>query len=119
VGTPTIKAAFRAAFSLWLRTASAGVLALTRLGHGEGSGADLIPKLKAASGAKFEWNEAMLNPLLRAMEKQGLIESEWRESPSGRRRKCYRVLEAGRQFRAAKREEWMAIHRVQTGLWIR
>ena len=45
----------------------------------------------------------MLYPVLHWMEKEGLIESEWRVAESGRKRKYYWLLKEGRKAFMEKR----------------
>jgi DNA-binding PadR family transcriptional regulator len=53
-----------------------------------------------------------LYPLLRRLEKQGLLTSEW-STTEARPRKYYRVSQAGREVATRLLEEW---HRLRTGL---
>lgn len=65
-------------------------------------GYSLIQQL-AEQGMDIE--EGTLYPLLRRLEKQGLLESEW-EVGETRPRKYYRISAAGRELLAALREDW-------------
>jgi PadR family transcriptional regulator PadR len=51
--------------------------------------------------------EGTLYPLLRRLEKQGLLESEWETSES-HPRKYYRISAAGREVLTTLTAEWMA-----------
>ncbi len=53
----------------------------------------------------LEIEEGTLYPLLRRLEKQGLLESEW-EVGESRPRKYYRISPAGREVLAALSAEW-------------
>jgi len=72
-----------------LVAASTQPLVLAILAEGESYGYELIQKVRERSGGQIEWSEGMLYPFLHWMEDQGLIESRWKESDSGRRRKFY------------------------------
>lgn len=65
-------------------------------------GYDLIRQL-GERGLDIE--EGTLYPLLRRLEKQGLLESEWDVTES-RPRKYYRISELGRKVLAVLIEEW-------------
>lgn len=66
-------------------------------------GYSLIQRL-AEQGLEIE--EGTLYPLLRRLEKQGLLESEW-EMGENRPRKYYRISPQGRVVLAALRAEWL------------
>lgn len=78
-------------------------------------GYSLIQRL-AAHGLDVE--EGTLYPLLRRLEKQGLLESEWDVSES-RPRKYYRISPEGRDVLATLRAEWFetadVMHRILHG----
>ena len=74
-----------------LIAASTVPLVLSVLTEGESYGYALIQRVREVSGGKIEWTEGMLYPVLHWMEKEELIESEWREGESGRKRKYYRL----------------------------
>jgi PadR family transcriptional regulator PadR len=59
----------------------------------------------------------MLYPVLHWMEKEDLIESEWREAQTGRKRKYYRLLKEGRKALHEERQQWMSVHETLTQLW--
>jgi DNA-binding PadR family transcriptional regulator len=65
-------------------------------------GYDLIRQL-GESGLDVE--EGTLYPLLRRLEKQGLLESEW-EVGESRPRKYYRISSLGRKVLSVLSEEW-------------
>ena len=78
-----------------LTAASTKPLVLAILSDGESYGYELIQKVKALSKEKITWSEGMLYPFLHWMEKEGLIESEWKKGETGRRRKYYRISRKG------------------------
>jgi DNA-binding PadR family transcriptional regulator len=87
------------------------------LTEGESYGYALIQRVRELSGGKIEWTEGMLYPVLHWMEKEKLIESEWRESEVGRKRKYYRLRKEGRKELECERERWMTVHETFTLLW--
>jgi len=59
----------------------------------------------------------MLYPLLHRLERLGHIESSWGESPSGRRRKHYRLSASGRAVFAEQRRQWTVVSRALQHVW--
>lgn len=81
-----------------LRTPSYGYALLDELG---------------ASGLDVDANT--LYPLLRRLEKQGLLASEW-NTDEARPRKFYRTTPAGERLAATLTEEWARLDRIIRGL---
>ena len=100
-----------------LEAASTVPLVLSVLTEGESYGYALIQRVRELSGGKIEWTEGMLYPVLHWMEKEGLIEAEWREADSGRKRKYYRLRHAGRKALQDEKQQWMTVHSTLTKLW--
>ncbi len=61
----------------------------------------------AADGLEME--ESTLYPLLRRLESQGLLDSEWREEDK-RRKRFYRLSAAGEAMLSALTDEWRGIN---------
>jgi len=61
----------------------------------------------AADGLEME--ESTLYPLLRRLESQGLLESEWREEEK-RKKRFYRLSAGGAAMLAALADEWRGIN---------
>jgi PadR family transcriptional regulator, regulatory protein PadR len=100
-----------------LVAASTVPLVLSVLGEGENYGYALIQRVRVLSGGKIEWTEGMLYPVLHWMEVEGLIESEWREAETGRKRKYYCLRREGRKALQAEREQWLTVHQTLTKIW--
>jgi PadR family transcriptional regulator, regulatory protein PadR len=100
-----------------LVAASAVPLVLSVLTEGENYGYALIQRVRELSGGKIEWTEGMLYPVLHWMEKEGFIESEWREGETGRKRKYYRMRKEGRKALQEEKQQWMSVHETLTKLW--
>jgi DNA-binding PadR family transcriptional regulator len=75
-------------------------------------GYSLIQRL-AEKGLDIE--EGTLYPLLRRLEKQGLLESEW-EVGEARPRKYYRISPAGREVLETLRADWLETVDVMRGI---
>ena len=100
-----------------LLAASFEPLVLAMLARGQTYGYEIIQLVKQFSSGHLQWSDGMLYPVLHRLERQGLIESVWRVSDSGRKRKYYRLHEAGQQALATERKQWMITHDVLTSLW--
>ena len=64
---------------------------------------------KTLSDQGMEIDEGTLYPLLRRLETQGLLESEWREEDK-RTKRFYRLSAAGKQTLKLLLAEWKAIN---------
>lgn len=90
---------------LELRRGSLVLAVLARL-RGERYGYTLRQAL-AADGLEME--ESTLYPLLRRLESQGLLQSEWREEEK-RRKRFYRLSPMGEAMLSALADEWRGIN---------
>jgi len=95
-----------------LTAASATPLVLAILQHQDSYGYEIIKTIRAASNDELVWTEGMLYPVLHRLEKQGLIESYWKESTTGRRRKYYRLQPEGRLELEKHRQQWELVYSV-------
>src|SRR4029453_18432828 len=67
-------------------------------------GFDLVRSLAQADG--MVTSEGTIYPLLGRLRRDGLVESTWRESPSGPPRRYYRATDSGRDALAGFEREW-------------
>jgi PadR family transcriptional regulator, regulatory protein PadR len=100
-----------------LVAASARPLVLSIVGEGASYGYAIIQRVRELSGNQLEWTDGMLYPVLHRLEKEGLIESEWKKSDSGRERKYYRLTDSGRKAKKQEQAEWLAVHNSLAKLW--
>jgi PadR family transcriptional regulator, regulatory protein PadR len=100
-----------------LVAASTKPLVLAILAEGESYGYELIRRIRELSADRIQWSEGMLYPFLHWMEAEGLIESAWKESDTGRRRKYYRISRKGGKELKLEREQWLSVHQTLTRLW--
>src|SRR5271165_5967416 len=96
---------------------SAKPLLLSILAGGERYGCEIIQKVRELSGGEIEWSDGMLDPVLHRLERDGLIESEWKEADSGRQRKYYFINSDGRKALKTERQQWLAVHNTLGKLW--
>ena len=90
---------------------------LSILTSGESYGYEIIQQVRALSGGQIEWSDGMLYPVLHRLEREGLIESEWKDAESGRERKYYRLSQQGRKSLKSERQQWLAVHNTLCKLW--
>jgi PadR family transcriptional regulator PadR len=76
------------------------VLAVLR--RGERYALDLV----AALGETLLTSEGTVYPLLSRLRRDGLVSTEWRESPSGPPRRYYRLTPRGRSALATFEKQW-------------
>ena len=72
-------------------------------------GFDLVRELASFEGMAM--SEGTLYPILSRLRRDGLVQSTWRESPSGPPRRYYRLSDRGSRALAAFREEWTGFAR--------
>ncbi len=100
-----------------LVAASSKPLLLSILAGGESYGYEIIQKVRELSGGQIEWSDGMLYPVLHRLERDGLIESEWKEADTGRERKYYFISSDGRKALKTERQQWLAVHNSLCKLW--
>ena len=101
-----------------LVAASTIPLVLSVLSKGESYGYELIQNVRKISGGKIEWTEGMLYPVLHWMERERLIESEWRTAEdSSRKRRYYCIRKEGRKALQSEQQQWIAVHTTLMKLW--
>ena len=100
-----------------LIAASSESLVLSILERSENYGYEIIRLVRNSSKERIQWSDGMLYPLLHRLEKRGLIQSTWRTSESGRRRKYYRLKPRGRRALKEQKEQWETVHSTLNALW--
>jgi PadR family transcriptional regulator, regulatory protein PadR len=79
-------------------------LALASL-HGFGIG----QRIEQMSGRVFKVTLGSLYPALQRLEKEGLIEAEWRASENNRRARYYAITARGRKRLAVEEKDWLRV----------
>ncbi|MQA90478.1 MAG: PadR family transcriptional regulator [Gemmatimonas sp.] len=82
-------------------------LTLSLLEHNDHHGYELSKLIESRSGGVVRIHAASLYPLLYRLEKRGLIAGRWVEKAGERRRRYYRITEAGRKQLEAQRRSWL------------
>jgi PadR family transcriptional regulator, regulatory protein PadR len=100
-----------------LVAASSTPLVLAILAEGDSYGYAILKRVRELSGGELEWTDGMLYPVLHRLERSGLIEARWDQAESGRKRKYYRVTEAGREQLAEERRQWRTVDQALRNIW--
>jgi len=100
-----------------LVAASTKPIILSILIRDEDYGYKIIQRVKEISGGTLEWSDNMLYPVLRRLEKGGLLVSRWKISKKGRMRRYYRITEQGREELDSERRQWMSVNQALSKLW--
>jgi DNA-binding PadR family transcriptional regulator len=100
-----------------LVAASSTPLVLAILAEGDSYGYAILKRVRELSGGELEWTDGMLYPVLHRLERSSLIESRWENAESGRRRKYYRVTDAGRKQLDDERRQWRTVDQALEKLW--
>jgi DNA-binding PadR family transcriptional regulator len=100
-----------------LVAASATGMILSILSRGETYGYSIIREIRDVSDSQIEWTDGMLYPVLRRLEKQGLLESQWRVAETGKKRRYYRITKSGRKALCEQQAQWQLTNRVLNKLW--
>ena len=82
------------------------VLILSVLSSGPHHGYQLALELEERSRGAFRFQHGTLYPILHKLEKSGLIDGDWLDEGSKRRRKSYRLTDAGRQRLHEQIDSW-------------
>ena len=100
-----------------LVAASATPLVLAILAEGESYGYAILKRVSELSGGELEWTDGMLYPVLHRLERNGLVRSSWGRSEAGRRRKYYRLTDAGADELDRQRRHWETVDETLRGIW--
>ena len=85
---------------------SADLLILALVDEQDLHGYDIARQIEGRSGGTLHFTLASLYATLYRLEERGLIRGRWVERAGQRRRRYYRITDAGRKVLATQREEW-------------
>ena len=105
------------AISKDLVAASATPLVLSILSEGENYGYAIIKRVRELSNGRMQWTDGMLYPVLHRLEEQELIQSKWRESETGRKRKYYKIKKEGTKALKEQKNQWNVVYSTLRQLW--
>jgi transcriptional regulator len=85
---------------------SADLLILALIDEQALHGYDIARQIDERSDGTLHFTLASLYATLYRLEERGLIRGRWVEKAGQRRRRYYRITDAGREVLAAQRQEW-------------
>ena len=100
-----------------LIAASATPLILSILSKSENYGYAIIKRVHELSNGQMQWTDGMLYPVLHRLEDQKLIQSKWRTSETGRKRKYYKINKKGAKALKEQRNQWEVVYSTLIQLW--
>lgn len=89
-----------------IKRGSAELAVLAVLAEGPLHGYEIAKRIREQTGGVITFDVAALYPVLYSMETRGWVEASWEETPSGRRRRCYRLTTDGKRRLRPLRQEW-------------
>src|SRR5688572_31344557 len=89
-----------------VKRGSAEMLILALVEDRPRHGYEIAKLIEQRSGGVLQFHAASLYPLFYRLEKRGLIQGHWLEKPSQRRRRFYRLTNAGRGVLKEHRRTW-------------
>ncbi|MBN1271472.1 MAG: helix-turn-helix transcriptional regulator [Candidatus Aminicenantes bacterium] len=93
-----------------LTAASTKPLILAILKQGENYGYRIIQRVREISEGEIDWSEPMLYPVLKRMDRDGLLQSRWKHTENGRFRRYYRLTEKGHKELEREKAQWIKVH---------
>ncbi len=90
-----------------LRKGTLELCMLALLANEERYGYQIAQGLNGSAG--LDVGEGTIYPLLSRLQREGLVEARWRESPAGPPRKYYHLTPTGRQAFESQASAWAAV----------
>ncbi|HDY88830.1 MAG TPA: PadR family transcriptional regulator [bacterium] len=92
--------------------ASTGLLILKVLSHRPNYGYEIVKQVNEEADDFFTWQEGTIYPILRKLEKEGFLRSQWEDTSGNRRRKYYYITAKGREGIKEGVKEWKGFYRL-------
>ena len=89
-----------------LKKGSTPILILAVLSGGPRHGYAIAREIERRSREALSVGEGALYPALRALEREGLVQSEWQTQPSGPARRVYTLTDAGQAKLTSQVRAW-------------
>lgn len=96
-------------WSLEIRRGALSLAILTIILDGESYGYDIMRKLSEEKYSALQVEPSTTYPLLRRLEKRGMLEGRWDDS-SGKRKKFYYITRQGRMVLKRMVENWKTLN---------
>ncbi|MGQ7869533.1 PadR family transcriptional regulator [Sunxiuqinia sp. sy24] len=85
---------------------------LLSLSSSDSYGYEIVQNVKRMSDGIVEWQEASIYPVLKKLEKEGLVKSYWKVEGNERPRRYYTILDEGKKRLNAQLEELKIINKL-------
>lgn len=92
-----------------LMGANSTLMILSVLKQRDSYGYEISKILFKASNGRIDWQAGSLYPILKKMEKQGLIKSDWKIEDNSRARRYYTIRGKGLKKMDELREDWQSV----------
>ena len=89
-----------------VKRGSAELAVLSLLERSSMHGYEIAKRVEQDTAGVLKFDVASLYPLLYRMEKRGWVSAEWRDSDTGRRRRCYKLTKEGKKQLVPLRQQW-------------
>ncbi len=96
-------------------TASSMILAILR--EGDSYGYEIVHKMKTITDGKLKWQEATIYPMLKQLEKDGLVTSYWKYNTGEKARRYYSIQESGVNKLYENKKEWNMAQLIFKKFW--
>ena len=97
--------------SLQIKRGSAELAILSVLAEEPLHGYEIAKRIREQTEGVITFDVAALYPVLYSMETRGWLQAAWEETPSGRRRRSYRLTAEGKRRLQPLRREWREFFR--------
>jgi len=91
-----------------LKKGSAELMVLALLEARQRHGYEISKLIETRSSGRVKFRVASLYPLLYKLEERGWVQGKWIEKAGQRRRRYYRITQAGKKILAERRSRWAA-----------
>lgn len=81
-------------------------LILSLLSERQMYGYQIVKEMRSRSSGYFRFKEGTLYPALHRLEKNGLVQGQWKEAESGVPRRYYAITPRGQQVLSERLDEW-------------
>lgn len=96
-------------WSLEIRRGALSLAILAIIQNGESYGYDIMKKLSEQEFESLQVEPSTTYPLLRRLERRGILEGRWSDA-SGKRRRLYYVTREGRRILRRMAESWKSLN---------
>ena len=78
----------------------------------------IVKEVDKRSSGYFAFKEGTLYPALHRLERDGLIDGRWRDTPNSVRRRYYHITAKGRQALVERLQEWQRFSQAMNSIML-